>query len=207
MDTVNKYLILTAQVVSIIFTPWYLPLLGFVLLLSFSYLKALPWQLKLMMVSIVYIFTVLLPYWSVFLYRRVNGWTSHEMSTRERRLMPYIISIACYAALLVVMNAFHMPTFAMAVITGALVIQVVCAVINVFIKISTHAAAIGGIIGALMAFSLVFAFDPTYWLCLSILVCGVVCTSRMILRQHTLTELATGVFVGWVCGWATVAFI
>lgn len=207
MEKYNKYLILTAQVVSIIFTPWYLPLLGFVLLLTFSYLNVLPWTLKLMMIGLVYLFTVLLPYWSVFAYRRVNGWTRHEMSQKERRIIPYVLSIVCYTALLYIMQAFHMPTFTMAVIAGALAIQIVCALINLWVKVSTHAAATGGIIGALMAFSLVFAFDPTGWLCLTILVCGVVCTSRMVLRQHTLGELGLGVLVGVLCGWSAVIFL
>ena len=36
---------------------------------------------------------------------------------------------------------------------AALVIQVVCAIVNLFIKVSTHMAAIGGVGGALMAFA------------------------------------------------------
>lgn len=203
----NKYLIIAAQVVSIIFTPWYLPLLGFVLLLMFSYLNVLPWELKLMMIGMVYLFTVLLPYWSVYIYRRVNGWTRHEMSQKERRIVPYVLSIMCYAALLYLMQTFHMPSFTMAVIAGALAVQIACAIVNLWIKVSTHAAAIGGILGCLMAFSLVFAFDPTRWLCLTILVAGVVCTSRMILRQHTLAELGLGLLIGILCGWGAVGFI
>ncbi|MCQ2266349.1 MAG: hypothetical protein MJZ40_01390 [Bacteroidaceae bacterium] len=207
MDKLNKYLILAAQIVSIIFTPWYLPLLGFVLLLTFSYLNVLPWQFKLMMIGLVYLFTVLMPYWSVYVYRRVNGWTRHEMSQKERRIVPYVLSIMCYAALLYIMQTFHMPSFTIAVIAGALAVQIACALVNLWIKVSTHAAAIGGILGSLMAFSLVFAFDPTRWLCLTILVAGVVCTSRMILRQHTLTELGLGLLIGVMCGWGAVGFL
>lgn len=207
MDKLNKYLILAAQIVSIIFTPWYLPLLGFVLLLTFSYLNVLPWQFKLMMIGLVYLFTVLMPYWSVYVYRRVNGWTRHEMSQKERRIVPYVLSIMCYAALLYIMQTFHMPSFTIAVIAGALAVQIACALVNLWIKVSTHAAAIGGILGSLMAFSLVFAFDPTRWLCLTILVAGVVCTSRIILRQHTLTELGLGLLIGVMCGWGAVGFL
>lgn len=206
-EILNQYTILTAQVVSIIFTPWYLPLLGFILLLTFSYLNMLPWQYKLMMIGIVYLFTVLLPYWSVYVYRRVNGWTRHEMSQKERRIVPYVISIICYTALLYLMQSFHMPSFTLAVIAGALAVQIACAIVNLWYKVSTHAAAIGGIIGALMAFSLVFAFDPTDWLCLCVMVAGVVCSSRMILRQHTLGELGVGLLIGIGCGISAVVFL
>ncbi|MBQ0164718.1 MAG: hypothetical protein MJZ43_02355 [Bacteroidaceae bacterium] len=203
----NKYIIMAAQAVSLLFTPWYLALLGFVLLLIFSYLNMLPWQLKLMMGLMVYLFTVLLPYWSIYIYRRANGLTSRQMGQRERRLVPYAISILCYTALWWLMRFFNLPSFTQAVVAGALFIQILCAVVNMWVKVSTHAAAIGGIIGALMAFSLVFSFDPTGWLCLSILVAGVVCTARMILRQHTLGELGLGLLIGLLCGWGSVLML
>lgn len=207
MSNTNKYLILWAQVVSLIFTPWYLPLLSFVLLLTFSYISAMAWAGKLILIGLVYLFTVLMPYWSVSVYRRVNGWTRHEMGQRERRVVPYVLSIICYTALLYVMSAFRLPSFTMAVIAAALAVQVVCAVVNIWVKVSTHAAGTGGIIGALMAFSLIFRFDPTLPLCLGILICGLVCTARMILRQHTLGELGLGVLIGLLCGWCSVVFI
>ena len=203
----DKYIITAAKIISSIFPPWYLALLGFILLLMFSYLNMLPWQMKLIMVLMVYLFTVLMPYWAIHIYCHVNGWTRHEMGRRERRIVPYVISIVCYVSLLYLMQTFNMPQFTQAVVAGALAIQIVCALANLWIKVSTHAAAIGGIIGALMAFSLIFSFDPTAWLCVCILICGIVCTSRMILRQHTLGEIGLGVLIGVLCGWSSVIFI
>ena len=65
-------------------------------------------------------------------------------------------------------------------------------------KISTHTAAIGGIAGALVAFSGKFSYNPVWWLCLVILVAGLVGTARMILRQHTLAQVVAGFAVGFV---------
>ena len=58
-----------------------------------------------------------------------------------------------------------------------------------------------------MAFAVIFAFDPTGWLCLTVLLSGMVCTARYILRQHTLRELGWGVAVGLVCGLGSILFI
>lgn len=83
---------------------------------------------------------------------------------------------------------------------AALVIQILCAIINVWWKISTHTAAIGGVTGALLAFSFLFAFNPVWWLCLTILVAGLLGSSRIILRQHTLPQVLTGYAIGLLAG-------
>ena len=52
-------LVLTARVVSVVFTPFYLPVVAFAALFSFSYLHMLPWLTKLWITLVVYCFTVL----------------------------------------------------------------------------------------------------------------------------------------------------
>lgn len=203
----NKYIILTARFVSQLFSPFYLPVVAFAVLLMFSYLNLLPFLYKALLLTAVYIFTVVLPRFSIFLYRKLNGWKRHQLVRRERRYVPYVLSITCYAVLLYLMDSLHMPRFTMGIISGALAIQIVCALLNRWVKVSTHAAASGGVIGALMAFSLIFTFDPTLWLCLTILMSGLVCTSRLILRQHTLREVGWGTLVGIVCGWVCIVFV
>lgn len=203
----NRYIILTAKAISVFFTPFYLPTVAVTLLLLFSYLNQLDNRYRLAFGSIVIIFTWIFPLSAIYLYRRINGWTSHQMSRRERRFVPYIINILCYGSLYILMKSLHIPTFLSTVVMSALLLQIVCAVINMWIKISTHAAASGGVIGMLMAFSLVFQFNATFWLCLAILLSGAVCSSRMILQVHNYRELFFGVLVGIASGWAVVYFI
>ncbi len=200
-------LVMTAQAVSMLYAPFYLPVVAFIVLFMFSYLNMLPLATKAVLTLVVYFFTLLLPHIAIYAYRKINGWTRHQMSRRERRFVPYIMSIVSYAALLYLLYSIHMPRFTLGVIGGALTIQIVCAIVNSRIKISTHAAASGGVIGALMAFSFIFAFNPTWWLCLTVLLCGMVCTARLILRQHTYAEIGWGVAVGLVSGFVSVLLI
>lgn len=200
----NRILILTAQAFSQIFSPFYLPVVAFVALLTFSYLNLLPLGYKLVLLVTVYAFTVALPKLSIYLYRRSAGWTRHELGRRERRVVPYVLSIISYAALLRIMQHLHMPDYGMRIIWGALLLQIVCALINPFLKISVHAAAMGGIIGAIFAFSQHYAFDPRFWLGLCILLSGCVCSSRLVLRQHSLADVGWGTLVGLVCGFVCV---
>lgn len=206
-NSTSKFLVMTAQAVSLLYSPLYLPVVAFIVLFMFSYLNLLPLRTKALFILIVYFFTLLLPHLTIYSYRKINGWTRHQMGRRERRFVPYVVSIVSYSALLYLLYSIHMPRFTLGVIGGALTIQIVCALVNSRIKISTHAAASGGVIGALMAFSFIFAFNPTWWLCLTILLCGMVCTARLILRQHTYAEIGWGVAIGLVSGFISVLLI
>ena len=182
-----------------VFTPFYLPFLGMMVLFIFSYLGLMPWAYKLQLLTLVYLFTILLPTILIHLYRRYNGWTLIELGHRERRMVPYVISILCYFFCIYVMDMLHIPHFMQTILLAALLIQVICALINVWWKISTHTAAIGGVAGALFVFGEFFGFNPVWWLCLVLILAGVLGSSRMILRQHTLPQVVTGFFVGVVC--------
>ena len=60
-------------------------------------------------------------------------------------------------------------------------------------------AGIGGIIGGLISFSELFGYNPVWWLCLFILVAGVLGSARIILRHHSLGEVLSGFGVGFIC--------
>jgi PAP2 family protein len=198
----EKDFILAARVVSMVFTPFYLPLVGLMALFVFSYMSQLPTGYKLSVLALVYFFTILLPTFLIRFYRRYQGWKAFDFIVKERRMVPYVISIVCYSAAYYTMNALHIPHFMGSILIAALLIQVFCAFINVGWKVSVHAAAIGGVVGALLAFSLIFGFNPLWWLCLTIFISGVVGSSRMLLRQHSLSQ----VVVAWLIGFF-IAFI
>lgn len=194
----EKHFILAARLISLIFTPFYLPLVGMAILFVFSYLSMLEWGYKATVLLAVYFFTVLLPTLLIRLYRRTQGWNLIELGRRERRMVPYIISIVCYFTCYYVMSRQHVPFVIGVVLLAALSIQIICAIINVWWKISTHSAAIGGIAGALVAFSFKFSFNPVWWLCLVFVIGGLVGSARMILRQHTLAQVVAGFCVGFI---------
>ena len=160
----TKKIIIAARVMSAIFTPFYLPIVGLVALFVFSYLGLLPWAYKLLVLGMVYLFTILVPTLLIHLYHRYQGWTPLQIGVKERRMVPYAVSIFCYFACYYLMTRLRIPSFMARILMAALLIQIVCAIVNVWWKISTHTAAIGGVTGALMAFSMLFAFNPVWWL-------------------------------------------
>ena len=85
------------------------------------------------------------------------------------------------------------------IILAALVVQIICIIVNLRWKLSEHMAGIGGIIGGLISFSELFGYNPVWWLCLFILVAGVLGSARIILRHHSLGEVLSGFAVGLIC--------
>lgn len=195
----EKNIIFTARIMSMIFTPFYLPIVGLVALFIFSYMSLLPMMYKLVMLAMVYLLTVVAPSLLIHLYRLCQGWTSHELGRKERRLVPYIISIVCYFACFFWMEYRNTPRVISIIVVVALTIQMVCALINIWWKISTHTAAIGGVAGGLVSYSIAFSFNPLWWLCFVLILAGAVGTARMILRQHSLSQVVGGFLVGAAC--------
>ncbi len=201
----NKRIILVANAVSTVFTPFYLPLVGLAGLLTLTYLSLLPLAYKAFLVVLFWLFTVFLPTTLIRLYRRYRELSILELlGNRERRAIPYVASIMSYMLGYYIIDVSHVPHFMGSILIAALVIQIGCAVVNMFVKVSTHTAAIGGVGGALAAFSLIFSFNPVWWLCLVIFMGGVVGTSRMILRQHSLHEVVLGFLLGAACAFVAV---
>jgi membrane-associated phospholipid phosphatase len=203
----EKQIIVAALILSMVFTPFYLPIAGLVALFLFSYMSIFPWYYKLQVLILVYLFTILLPTVMIHVYRRYQGWTLIELGHRERRMVPYAISILCYFACVYVMERFHMPHFMGAIVVAALIVQIVCAIINVWWKVSEHTAAIGGMGGALFAFAEYLDFNPVWWLSLVFVVAGLMGTSRMILRQHSLGQVVGGFWIGFVCAAFAILFL
>lgn len=194
----EKQLILAARFLSMMFKPFYLSIIGLIILFLFSYLSLLPLFYKVGVLAMVYFFTIFLPIVGIRAYRRYRGWKRHELGNKEKRVVPYIISILCYFMCCYTMAMLHMAHFMISILISALAIQIVCAVVNVWWKISTHMAAIGGVAGAMTAFAAIFMFNPLWWMCIVLLMAGLVGTSRMVLRQHTLTQVTAGFLIGWV---------
>ena len=195
----DKTLIRTAQVISAIFTPFSIPFLAFVILFIFSYLRIMPLQYKLIVLGVVYCFTILMPTLTIFIFRKINGFSPKDMVERKRRYVPFILTITSYIFCLMMMHRLNIPWYMTGIILAALVMMIICVIVNLKWKLSEHMAGAGAVVGGLVAFSALFGLNPVGWLCLFILVAGVLGTARIILQHHTLGEVMGGFAVGIIC--------
>ena len=195
----DRTLIRTARVISAIFTPFSIPFLAFLILFLFSYLRIMPIQYKLIVLGVVYCFTILMPTLTIFLFRKINGFSPEDLGERKRRFMPFLLTITSYVFCLVMMHRLNIPWYMTGIILAALIMMVICIIVNLKWKLSEHMAGVGAIVGGLVSFSALFGYNPVWWLCLFILIAGVLGTARIILQHHTLGEVLVGFAVGLIC--------
>ncbi len=203
----NRIIMHIAKLVSVIFSPFHFPILIFIPLMFYSYLSYTPWEYRISILLMVFVMTILAPKLCIYLYQKLNGWSNLQFGKRTRRFVPYIISIVCYGVLLDKMYKMCMPSFILRIILCAVVLQIICAIFNLMFKVSTHAAASGATIGILIALSFVLHFNPLIGISIAILINGIVCTSRLILKQHKLIDTTLGTILGVICGFLSITLL
>ena len=169
----DRTLIRTAKIISVIFTPFSIPFLAFLILFVFSYLRIMPLQYKLIVLGVVYCFTILMPTLTIFLFRKINGFSPEDLTERKRRYVPFILTITSYIFCLLMMHRLNIPWYMTGIILAALIMMIICVIVNLKWKLSEHMAGAGAIIGGLIAFSALFGYNPISWLCIFILIAGV----------------------------------
>lgn len=189
-------MIRTARIVSVMFTPFAVPFAAFVVLFLFSYLRIMPLAYKLIVLGVVYCFTILMPTFTIFLFRKINGFSPDDLTDRNKRFVPFILTITSYLFCLLMMRRLNIPWYMTGIILSALVCMMVCIVLNLRWKLSEHMTGAGAIVGGVVAFGELFGYNPVGWLCLFILTAGVLGTARIVLGHHSLGEVAGGFAVG-----------
>ncbi len=185
--------------VSLLFRQSYYPLVSVLVLLNFTYLNMLSWPFRMAVLFNVFLATVLLPQVAGRIYDLLaRRWQRKNKRKRAQvhNFLAYVGSMLCIHLL----QGFHMPFFVQAYLWVTICYQVVCMVVGGFWHISTQSAAAGSVVGALAVYSLAMNYNATWWLCLAILVCGLVNASRLMLRRHTRAQVIAGTWVGLLCG-------
>lgn len=199
-NTEMRTLIVAAKVISTTFRPVYYPLLCCAVLFVFTPLSRLPWMYKFVELAIIAMFTIVLPSTLTFVYHQIRRLDHWQKGQRLNLIVPYMLHLACYMAYIHFMYGASVPYPILGVIIVSLCIQIACTLINLMWKVSVHAAGAGAIVGGLAAYGLLFRFNPLPWMIIAILICGLLGTARMILRQHTLSQILIGTLIGILCG-------
>lgn len=194
----NKILSASARITSIVFHPLLIPTLGFLLLFNSGfYFTLIPWSLKRMVLMVVFLSTCLLPALGIGLLG-INQKIDLKMDKNSDRILPLILSsIFYYAGYMVLQRLPIFPIYKFFLVASILV-QIALLFISLKWKISTHSAAIGGLLGGFLAMSFLFQENPLLILTLLVLISGMVGTSRLILEKHTNSQVYSGFLIGFL---------
>jgi membrane-associated phospholipid phosphatase len=157
----------------------------------------------------IFFCSALLPIVGALLMRALGFAQSIQMDTTQERIGPYILTGVFY--LWMAQNLLkngQVPRLYVSFVIGATLALFVCFFINIFTKISAHAAGMGGFVVMLLMMALAWSgvsstisigYFSINWIILliaGILLAGAVGTSRLVLGAHTPTDLYRGYLVG-----------
>ncbi|MGL5957330.1 MAG: hypothetical protein ACRCZZ_01815 [Phocaeicola sp.] len=203
----ERFLIQGARLISRIFSPFMIPLIAFFSLFFFTYLRVLPLNYKLTVLTIVYSFTIFMPMVGIYAHHRINKLSLKLLDKKEKRIMPYTLTIISYSACLVIMYRLQLPRYLTGIIMASLICIVCCLIINFWWKVSTRVTSGGLMVGGLLSFSFMFQFNPVWWLSIFILLSGLIGTAQIILKEQSLLKIFAGFMVGSLCGILGILFI
>lgn len=196
----------TAKIISYIFHPVIMPVLGFLLLLNtglYDYL--LSDEAKRYLLLVVFFTTATLPMLSIAMLS-LNPKFDFLMRESSDRILPLLLSSVFYYIGFVLLSRIHfLPVFKLFMIASVLLI-VALLLISVKWDISIHMAAAGAVTATFFAISFRGGVNPTGALLIIVLASGITGTARLMLEKNNLLQLAAGYVLGFVILYPVIYF-
>ena len=184
-----------------------MPTYGIMLLFVYTYFGVVYADRFWQIVTPVLFFSFLAPGILIYVLYKVGVISDLSLKVRKERFYPYIITLLSYSIMLAFYTRMQMPSWFMMIIAASITIMVIAIVITLFWKISAHMFGIGGLIGGVMAISYYIERSNPYVLFIILfLIAGLIGTSRLILKRHTLAQVIAGFLLGFTVSFAFVKF-
>lgn len=195
----NPVIRVLAKIISYIFHPLFVPVYITAFLLSvqpYLFDSYTPAQkiLKLIMYAVLY---SLFPLVTVLLTRALGFVDTVFLKSQKERIIPYIACgiyyfWACYVVRHQAENSREVVQLAIAIFIaswGGLMA-------NIVMKVSMHAMSMGILVAFMTMMTMFEGGNYTVYLSISILIAGLVCTSRLVVSDHTNKEIYVGLLIG-----------
>ena len=207
--SVNKFIAGMANFLSTVFSPLLMPTYGIFLALWVSVLCLLPYGTRVTTIFMCMGITCILPLIFLSVLRHFKLVKDLHVNVREQRLLPYLFTTLCYAIAAYYLFFKHSPQWLVMFMVGSALTVLVMALINLKWKISAHLAGIGGVIALIYQIHVMglSAFDLFWLLSAIIILAGMLGSSRLILRRHSIWQVLAGVIVGFLCVSLTMKFL
>jgi hypothetical protein len=155
-----------------------------------------PFDNKIRITFIVFVFTCVFPVINIFVLYKLKRVNSIILSNQNERTYPYLTTTLFYFGLFYLLMDVNIWNSIKVFVFGGGLAILACALINLKFKISAHMTGIGGLLGILMSTASLIKFDMTIYYILVVIVAGLIGTSRMILKEHNFKQIYTGFILG-----------
>ena len=200
---------IAAKIISTIFHTLIIPVIGLLIIFNTdSYINySIPRDLKIAIITLVGTSTFVIPVLISLLLLHKKMIKSLEMTTSKERIIPYAFTIVFYIFTLYMLKEAAIPPLIFKFIIGATLVVLVTFIINFKWKISAHMVGIGGLVGALICTSTILEIYLTPYIILSLLIAGLIGSSRLILKAHNQLQIYVGFVVGLICQLFTIYYL
>jgi len=199
-----------AHFFSYIFHPLFIPVYVtyFIAFVHPGYFSGYNVQQKIWIIIRVAYIMVFFPFITVLLLKAIGFSKSIFLKTQQERIIPYVAcEIFFFWAYLVFRNQPEIPKILTAFTFGVFLSSSAALLANIRMKISMHAIGMGGLLGVFLVIMTQNNMLMTVPLSVALLLAGLVCTSRMIVSDHTQKEIYAGLLVGLACQFVAAIFI
>ena len=198
-----------AKFISVLFHPLIMPTYGVLLLFNFVdayFVYTINETARTFILSIIFLNTFLLPVGLILYLLRTKRITDIQVSNREERWLPIILTTLFYVTTYYLLDEFGMNRIVMLML-GAGILSIIAAFfINLVWKISMHMVGLGGLAGVFYGMAQMLNVPVVLLLLALILTGGIVGYARLVLKQHTLNQLLVGAVLGFVVSYLVLEF-
>jgi hypothetical protein len=189
---------LPAKFISYVFHPLFIPIYitYFIIEIRSYQLAGINDWMNLRILLQVFVNCTFLPLASILLLRALNFIDSVFLRTQRDRIIPYIICMIFYFWNWYVFRNNHEIKDLVSVSMAIFNASVFGFLVNISMKVSMHAISVGVMATfiALLAFTDSSSFS--FYLSIAVLIAGIVCTSRLLVSDHSQKEIYYGLLVG-----------
>lgn len=189
--------------ISSVFQPLLMPTYGVILLFSYSYFGLVYSDRYWQIILPVFLFSFVIPGLLIYLLFKLKLLSDLALKVRKERFLPYLVTLFSYSAMILFYYRINMPTWFLMMMAGSIAIMIIAILITLTWKISAHMFGVGGMVGGVMSVCYYVENSNPYWLFIGLFIlAGLVGTSRLVLKRHTIAQVIAGFLLGF-----SVAFI
>ena len=175
------------------------------------------------LILLMFLTTFAIPAFAALLMKLLGLINSLQMEDKQERIGPYIITGVFYLWIFrYLLERSEVPIAYKIFVLGATIALFIAFFINLFSKISIHAVGMGGLIAMVLITMKYFSY-PTFpvnaplfgsmeismngLLIFVLVLSGIVGSSRLYLKAHTLPDILGGYFVGFIAQFIALRFL
>lgn len=184
-----------AEILSAVLSPLLLPTYCMAAAMWITPLSANPESTRLWTTVMIFFITGLIPLAMVLGLLKSGHVSRFDIPNHRQRIIPFIATALCYVAAAIYLNRLHAPSWLAMMYVGGAVSAFVAALISIRWKISAHAGGMGMLIAMLVWMAVNHNLDVSImpWLTATILITGILGSTRVYLGRHTVAQILAGV--------------